>query len=79
MRLSSLRPARGQGRLQTPDAIKHLDIDIDLVKGQQLYFHIARRHYQARREQAETDDQSAREWVKRFDELGAILRVRRGA
>jgi alpha-amylase/alpha-mannosidase (GH57 family) len=59
--------------------LQSVDIDIDLMKGQQLYFHIARRHYQARREQAETGDQSAREWVKRFDELGAILRVRRGA
>lgn len=53
-------------------------IDLDLMEAQHLYVHIARQHQQARRKQAESGDQSAQEWVKSFDALGDILRVRSG-
>jgi alpha-amylase/alpha-mannosidase (GH57 family) len=53
-------------------------IELDLMKAQQLFFHLARQHYQAKLKQAEGGDQSAQEWVKSFATLGDILRVRSG-
>jgi hypothetical protein len=51
-------------------------IDLDLMKAQRLYLHLARQYSQEKRNRAEEGDQNAREWAQCFDALGNILRVR---
>jgi alpha-amylase/alpha-mannosidase (GH57 family) len=51
-------------------------IDLDLMKAQRLYLHLARQNFQEKRKRAEEGDQNAREWAQCFDALGNILRVR---
>jgi alpha-amylase/alpha-mannosidase (GH57 family) len=51
-------------------------IELDLMKAQNLHFHIARHHYQMIAEEARTGDETAKEWVSLFDSLGTYLQIR---
>jgi hypothetical protein len=51
-------------------------IELDLMKAQNLHFHIARYHYQTIAEDAGMGDETAKEWVSLFDSLGTFLQIR---
>jgi alpha-amylase/alpha-mannosidase (GH57 family) len=51
-------------------------IELDLMKAQNLHFHIARHHYPTIAEEARMGDKAAKEWKSLFDSLGTYLQVR---
>jgi hypothetical protein len=51
-------------------------IELDLMKAQNLHFHIAKTLYQTIAAEARRGDEFAKQWVGHFDSLGTYLQIR---
>jgi alpha-amylase/alpha-mannosidase (GH57 family) len=60
----------------TLEILNSLNLEVNFWKAQNIYFSISRRLHEQMRERAEKGDESAKEWIARFNALGDYLKVK---